>query len=135
VPTATEHLDWAARCEAVSAALESTHPEWAITALFYAALHYVDALFATQQTKRRLPQDYENHSARNTAVRERIRRHWRNYQALYEDSLSARYECHHFTVDDVRISRAEDLEPIKQYVLTRVRRLAAPPTPYSLSAK
>lgn len=120
MPTTDEHRAWANHSEEVATLLQDTYPEWAMTALFYAALHYVEAFFYAQQTAMNLPKHYDDHASRNKAVQRRMPKVWGSYQALYDDSFLARYKCYPFTTDDVRTSRDNDLEPIKQYVLNRL---------------
>lgn len=63
--------------------------EWAITAQFYAALHYVNAYFATKG---------EHYSGHPTRIRAIQKDSWLSviyddYQGLYNISRDARYEC------------------------------------------
>ncbi|MGH9652177.1 MAG: hypothetical protein ACRD6B_01795, partial [Bryobacteraceae bacterium] len=55
--TPNEHFDWAEANERFAASVDRSDPVaagWAITALFYAALHYVDSCFASRGVARGL---------------------------------------------------------------------------------
>lgn len=67
----------------------STTPEWAMTALFYAALHYAQAAFVYLQPAS-APSD---HKERRGAIRTQFRAIARDYETLYDESRKARYEC------------------------------------------
>ena len=63
--------------------------DWAVVALFYAALHYVDAFFL--QVSNATPQNHgeRNRRLRNNAALDQIKGH---YLDLYALSIRARYE-------------------------------------------
>ena len=63
--------------------------DWAVVALFYAALHYVDAFFLQESNS--TPQNHgeRNRRLRNNAALDQIRSH---YLDLYALSIRARYE-------------------------------------------
>jgi hypothetical protein len=67
----------------------STTPEWAMTVLFYSALHYVQAALIHLQSGS-APTD---HDKRRGAVRTQFRSIAGKYEALYNASIRARYEC------------------------------------------
>lgn len=115
MPDLTEHLAQAARNEALSQQLEVQHPDWAVTALFYAAVHYVEAYFFDRHTPPQ-PQHYPTHHRRNVGVASRLPSVNNEYQALKTRSQDARYDCIHFTTGDVRHCRQAYLVPIKQHV-------------------
>ena len=68
---------------------EGEFPDWAVTALFYAAMHLVQAHFVeAAQSGFDVPR---SHSERNTAVRLRLPTIDPNYTLLYNRSQWARY--------------------------------------------
>jgi hypothetical protein len=69
---------------------------WAITALFYSALHYIDSLLASS-----LSYHPKSHQTRNGAV-QKLGRHepWSSYRRLIDESKKARYELGSFTDED-----------------------------------
>lgn len=67
----------------------STTPEWAMTVLFYAALHYAQAAFVHLNSAS-APTD---HDKRKRAIRTQFRAIAAPYEALYDASRRARYDC------------------------------------------
>ncbi len=65
-------------------------PQWATTVTFYAALHVVEAVFAS--TDPREPHT-DDHATRNSKLKKtkRYAHLWRHYRPLFNDSLIARY--------------------------------------------
>lgn len=116
MPDLARHLAQAARNEALSQQLEVGYPEWAITALFYSALHYVEAYFYHHAGGSQ-PQHYVTHGTRNSGVAQRLGTLHRPYMVLYNRSRDARYDCVQFTTTDVQRLRQNELAQIKQHVL------------------
>src|SRR5205823_2251134 len=71
--------------------------DWAITGLFYAALHYVEAFFATQN------RHSADHRARDSAIRRDpdLRAIYDDYNELKNFSINARYYMARFTEADL----------------------------------
>lgn len=67
----------------------STTPEWAMTALFYAAVHYVQAA-CLHLGVNPIPKD---HQSRKAAVRTQFKSVAGDFETLYHESRKARYEC------------------------------------------
>jgi hypothetical protein len=100
LPQKHEHVAKAKHDEEFVNSLDvSTTPylDWAITALFYAALHYVEAYFATM--KRHSP----DHRTRDSAIRRdsRIGGLYNDYSELKNFSINARYYMTTFTPRDL----------------------------------
>lgn len=89
--------------------------EWEITALFYAALHYVSALFATQGHD---PKDHRQR--RNLVIR--LTNVSKEYENLYQASLEARYDLVEFTPLQVELLRSNDFLQVKEEVLAMLGR-------------
>jgi hypothetical protein len=89
--------------------------DWALTALFYAALHYVDAFL--------LPEDPRTHSRRNRLVRGRaeLAPMWPSYRMLMDRSRDTRYECFDPTPEQLRYYRERHFQPLQDHM----RRLLA----------
>ena len=121
--TAVEHKQKAAHNEAFIASLnlsKTVFLDWAVTGVFYAALHYIralasanlftnvtsygqlDRLFATLSPLKKRPDLY------------------RRYRFLKDESREARYEMRRFKAKDVSNMLVKDLKPIKTYVLSLV---------------
>jgi len=87
------------------------HLDWAVTALFYSALHYIDAFL--------LPIDPRSHRHRN----EIISRHpqlatiYRQYRLLLDRSRDTRYECVYPTLDQLRFYRQQLYDPIQAHMV------------------
>lgn len=89
----------------------STTPylDWAITGLFYAALHYVEAYFATM--KRHSP----DHRTRDSAIQRdsRIKTIYDDYNELKNYSINARYYMVRFAEPEVRKNLVPRLDNIR----------------------
>ena len=116
MPQKHEHLTKAKHDEEFVSSLDlSTTPylDWAITALFYAALHYVEAYFATM--KRHSP----DHRTRDSAVQRdsRIRGIYDDFNELKNHSINARYYMIRFSESDIRENLLIRLTNIKARIL------------------
>jgi hypothetical protein len=119
-PTPYEHIAQARANEALSLRLELSEPDWALTIMFYAALHWVSAylalvgIFAT------------THQTRSRAIYSRtelaaIRNH---YFFMQDKSEGARYDCVHFSASDIARIRVQNFQPLRE---TLQRLLGVPP--------
>lgn len=87
-----EHLEWAEKTEAFANSLDrsdNVEVNWAITALFYAAVHYVDA-YLVSRGNRQL-----DHQGRDYEIRQNndfLKPIWKDYKRLKDMSREARYE-------------------------------------------
>ena len=114
MPTVQQHLTWAERNERFAESISSLpvrYPDWEITSLFYAALHYVDAFLATQMEfpkshKRRL-----DAIASISSVKE-------DYSSLYERSMDARYRMVSFTTESADAIRGGPFSRVKDVIMT-----------------
>lgn len=86
-----DHKKKAAEIEAFASTLPNTTSgvEWAITAQFYAALHYISAYFAMSNLF------HASHGTRLRAIQKHpvLSAIYDDYQDLYNISRDARYEC------------------------------------------
>ena len=110
MPTPKEHRSQAAQNEFFVTELKNPFWDWAVTGTFYEALHYVDAFLKTKNI------DPPRHADRNDIVERdaTLSKVWLEYKQLYDDSKLARYECHSFSQDDLKLLRGTYLKPIKE---------------------
>lgn len=86
--------------------------DWVITATFYAALHYVEAYFASKgkhcpnRIKRQEEIDNDN----------QINNIYASYRKLETESRHARYHCVVFHLQTVEQLRSNHFLPIKQHI-------------------
>ena len=95
--TRDEHLAQAAHNELVAEALvAASHYDWAVTALFYAALHLIQAWLSQSQNPP------GNHAARERVMSNsaELRGVLDSYNALRARSESARYDRHRFSAQE-----------------------------------
>lgn len=89
MPTREQHEQQARDNVSLCRLLEDAgqHLDWAITALFYAALHYVDAYL--------LPDAASNHVKRVRLIQQRpeLDQVFEDYRKLQDLSRDTRYEC------------------------------------------
>jgi hypothetical protein len=106
--TAEDHRSWAAHNKRFFDSLGGTRaqwPQWAMPALYYAALHEVQALFVESGIRP------ANHTHRSEILRHPENRGhlgkllWRRYKELEQLSRQARYEC--VQHDSNQLARAE----------------------------
>ena len=89
--------------------------DWALVALFYAAMHYIEAYLApTFHVKSHETRDkYINREAH-------LRRIFKEYSHLKYFGFNARYEVCGFTAADVKDEAAKDYETIKAHIAPRL---------------
>jgi hypothetical protein len=114
LPRKRDHLDKAGGNERFAQALDlgaSPNVDWAITALFYAALHYVEAYFATTNWHS------VDHRARDSAIQRdnKLKVIFDDYSELKNYSINARYFIAGFKPTDVKT-----LEPHLQNIKTHI---------------
>jgi hypothetical protein len=95
VPSRPEHLTRAAENEALSKTLDldnGCQADWAVTMLFYAALHYIDAFLAGKHLHPR-DHDIRDSEVENNGSLSPI---YNDYRRLKDNSIAARYEIANF---------------------------------------
>lgn len=114
MPTVSDHIEQAGRnlkvCDLMQA--DGTYQEWAAVALFYSALHWIDAYLRQQHSV-----NVRTHTDRNRYVSRYLARLWPSYRELQTNSRNARYECARFAdsdVNDLREDHQELSEAIKK---------------------
>lgn len=87
-----EHIDRAVKNEGFASLLTDPYWDWAVTATYYAGVHYIEAYFANL----RPPIHSGTHGTRDSDIRRDsvLNAAWRTYKHMKEDSEDARYEPH-----------------------------------------
>ena len=117
MPAEGDHIGQAERNERLYDSLcvqnsSEEFTEWEVVALFYAALHYINACLASMNVEH-----HDNHLNRNRRVNNiasfaPIRTLYRH---LYNSSRNARYDLYNYSPSDVR-TIARQFEPIKVHI-------------------
>ena len=118
MPNKDEHLRKAQEDEEFVASrnvAERSHLPWAVTALFYAGLHYVEAYFAAAYNFHS-----SDHRTRDSAIQRdvRMKKLYVDYNELKNYSINARYYMVRFNEQDIR-----DLQPHLDAIRTHVQTL------------
>ena len=93
---------------------DSDFPDWAVTVISYAALHYVDALLT-----KHFAFDPKNHGERSSSIyRQAVLRKniMKDYEDLKNDGVEARYTNRIFTAQEIHKHILPSLDKIKAYV-------------------
>ncbi len=118
MPNTAEHINQAQHNEAFFNSMDqmdqSVYSDWAMTVLFYTALHYVDALLAQHGILGPGGHDVrDNHVARQSELRPISHLYFR----LKSRSRNARYYCRRFNQAEIQRAQNQDLEGIKTHLL------------------
>ena len=116
MPRQKDHLEKAKHNESFVASfdLDSTpFLDWAITGMFYSALHYVEAYFAKQGYHSAL------HRTRDSTIQRdgNIRYLFYAYSELKNFSINARYSLKKFKASDVRLTLQPHLDSVKKTII------------------
>jgi hypothetical protein len=99
--SATEHQSWARHNEAFYQHIggsRSQWPDWAMTSLFYAAVHEIQAALVASRSR---PRD---HTERIAVLREKWPSLGTLYETLYTRSKQARYNFHRHSQADLALA-------------------------------
>ncbi|PYV67958.1 MAG: hypothetical protein DMG96_37780 [Acidobacteria bacterium] len=110
--TKNDHLKQAAHNEKLAETLcKSAYVDWAVTAYFYAALHYVTAVLSLQGT---VP---TSHRRRDPLVQghKQLSKIFNEYKSLDIMSRNARYFCTPIDGNDLQSSKLK-FEALKAYI-------------------
>jgi hypothetical protein len=99
-PTASDHVGKADENKKFGLGMNATHPTsagWALTALFYSALHYTEAYFFNSSVS------LQNHVKRNNAIKfdPKLKIIFPHYKYLFDYSFNARYRLNRYGKADV----------------------------------
>lgn len=94
---------------------------WSVAALFYSALHYVEACLHEQRTSAN-PRgiNSEDHAARSLAIRRNFPRIYQDYRTLQDRSEDARYRLVAFTEHEVKDLETHEFSSIKAFARSRL---------------
>lgn len=113
MPNTDSHLQQATRNESFVSHIEkATEPftDWALTGLFYSAVHYAEAFFALSNTHSL------SHPSRSSLIGHRFPRSISiAYEKLRNAAYRARYMCVPFGPDDI-IKGKKNLEIFKEHI-------------------
>lgn len=116
MPALNQHLPLAESNESFVVSITSLparFPDWEITALFYSALHYVDAFLSTQGIHPR------SHDSRIRSIRS-FTNSWEDFRDLYNLSLDARYNTVSFTTQSADAVRNGPFLRVKEEILSHL---------------
>lgn len=119
MPTQQKHLQQAQRNEELYHYLAHVAPaytDWQITALFYAALHYIDAYLAGHNVH---PSSHEERNGL-VAIEGSLRRIYVAYRDLEDRSRDARYELYRIAPGYEQTLYNSQFASIRDYVLTLI---------------
>lgn len=118
MPDVAEHIAQAHHNERFFATIDpAQYSDWAVTVLFYSALHYIDAYLATTGYL-----DPGTHPERLRLIRSNAvtRAVYREYSRLKNYSENARYYGARFTPIDVRGLNLGDLDRIRRQITAQL---------------
>lgn len=118
MPTREQHVTKADGNAAFALSLpldNQSQIDWALVALFYAAMHYVEAYLAPTV-------HLKSHETRDTYISREahLRRIFKEYAHLKYFGFNARYEVYGFKPKDVKDEAAKDYETIKTHIATKL---------------
>ena len=116
MPTQDAHLHKAQHNEGFVASLnldQTAYLDWAVTGLFYAALHYVESFLANYNTHP------STHGSRDQVFRQHVglKPIYNQYRILKTRSENARYGLQQFDPAQVRELSTVELQTVRSHVL------------------
>lgn len=117
MPSAKDHKAKAAYNEEFFDHTKYDYPDWALTGLFYSALHLVDAFLATKHIS------VENHLTRFNYVNKvkELKPLYPEYRMLYDYSVNARYKMHSFSTENINDTYKTVFLPFKREILKSLK--------------
>jgi len=97
LPTVKEHINKSKYNEKFFEDVKHDYPDWAVTGLFYAALHLVDAFLSKKGVS---VEDHKTRSWYVASVSE-LKPIYGDYRAMYDYSVNARYKMHVLNVESL----------------------------------
>ena len=114
MPTRNEYIAQAQKNERFAHSIADEFAEWAVTALFYAVVHYGRALLSAKGSRWiTTHQGFESEFLR--AVQDR--RLFNHYRRLKDESEHARYDCVAYTKQEALDFETKFLEPFRDAVV------------------
>lgn len=110
------HLWQAAHNETLYSQLLTTEfLDWAVTAIFYSALHYIDAYLATKDIH---PSRHYKGRTPLVSRESNIKDIYGKYERLKNKSEAARYDVKHFTQAEVKGLKENEFKLIRSHIST-----------------
>jgi hypothetical protein len=119
-PPSEEHLEWALRFEEEFSIILNTNVfNWAAVALFYSALHYIQAFLV----ERGLGGMVENHATRNKLVNtvSELRDISASYRHLHDTGWDCRYRGPMINREDIEGLLRPDFVRVKNKIMSLLR--------------
>lgn len=110
-----EHHKKAAYNEKFFSEIREKYPDWAVTGLFYSALHLIEAFLAKKDIH---PEDHKTRLSLVGKIRE-LKPIYSCYRALYDSSVNARYRMYKFSPDEANSVYDKYFLPIKKLFTER----------------
>lgn len=126
MPSVEQHLEQAKRNAAFAERLlgdGDVGQEWAMTAVFYAAVHYGRAVVAAAQLGTLTSHhSFESYLQRDLKAPPHI---YKAYRFMKDEAEAARYDCRAFTVDDVKKIQGTKFILFRDWCENQIARLQA----------
>jgi len=108
--TVKQHTEKAKYNEKFFQETKDEYPDWAITGLFYSALHLVEAFLSKKD------HSVEDHKSRFWFIQntKELKPLYPNYRALYDYSVNARYKMQKFNVETLNDTYKSFYLPLKK---------------------
>lgn len=123
MPSTKQHLAKARHNEAFLATFDLADPkylDWAVTAIFYAAHHYLRALMSKNNYTNISRYGDMDRAFERLAILKRNPQIHEAYRQLKDDSRAARYDMWECRPPDVVDLRDEELKTIRDFVLANI---------------
>lgn len=117
MPTIRQHYNKALYNEKFFDYSKHDYPDWAITGIFYSAVHLIEAFLASKGIH------VEDHKerARHIALLKELKPLFQYYRALYDYSVNARYKLYSFSVESISDSYERFFLPIKNEITKQLK--------------
>lgn len=113
--TEKEHIRKATYNEKFYKEIVERYPDWAVTGLFYSALHLVEAFLAKKNIH---PEDHKTRLSLVAKVKE-LKPLFSQYRALYDCSVNARYRMYNFSSEEVSNIYENYFLPVKKLLMDK----------------
>jgi len=112
MPTIKQHKTQSAHNEAFFNDVGDSYQDWALTGLFYSALHLVDAFLCSKNIS------VENHLTRADYMNriKELKSLYQDYRILYDYSVNARYKMHTFSTENINDTYKNIFQPFKKAI-------------------
>jgi uncharacterized protein (UPF0332 family) len=116
MPTSKAHKAKASYNEKFFDDVKDSYQDWALTGLFYSALHLVDAFLSSKGIS------VENHLTRADFINKikELKPLYQDYRILYDYSVNARYKMHSFSTENISDTYKNIFQPFKKAILKHI---------------